>query len=89
MKKPPKLGATGDFPKGRLDADDEGGLNIAVTHDDDVVRVIFGTPTTWVGLPPEEALAFASLIVRHAMALKAEQTKRAKQHDQGPDQGAH
>jgi hypothetical protein len=65
-----KLGPTGDFPKGKLDATDEGGLNIAITTYRKTVRVDFFKPTAWFALPPEEALAFASLIVKHAMDIK-------------------
>lgn len=63
-------GPTGDFPKGKLNEDDEGGLQIVVTHDEGVVKVAFGKPTAWLGLPPEEAVQLAGLIVKHAMDLK-------------------
>ena len=65
-----KLGPTGDFPQGKLNETDEGALNIAIGQEDGVVRIHFGTPTAWVGLPPDQALAFASIIVKHAMELK-------------------
>jgi hypothetical protein len=66
----PPIGPTGDFPKGKLDADDEGGLMLAISVYNGVVRVDFGKPLEWLGLPPEEALAFASLLVKQAMAIK-------------------
>jgi hypothetical protein len=78
-----KLGPTGEFPRGKLNKTDEGALMIAVGHENGVVRVEFGTPTAWIGLPPEEALAFAALIVRHVMELKhAEDLGRRGQSDQ-------
>jgi hypothetical protein len=64
-------GPTGDFPLGKLNEHDEGGLNIAMGPDNGCVRIEFGMPTAWIALPPDQALAFASLIVKHAMALKA------------------
>jgi hypothetical protein len=45
-------------------------MNIAIGTDGDCVRIDFGKPTAWIGLPPDQALAFASLIVKHAMAMK-------------------
>jgi hypothetical protein len=72
------LGPTGDFPKGKLNEEDEGGLTMAVSHQvypsGGVVRIDFGKPTAWIGLPPDEAVAFAKMIVNHAMALKGGQT---------------
>jgi hypothetical protein len=63
-------GPTGDFPHGRLNPDDEGGLKIAISQEKGVVRIDFGEPTAWIGLPPELALEFASLIAKHALRLK-------------------
>lgn len=70
-----KPGPTGDFPEGKLNPDDEGGLNIAVSHEirpsgAAVVRIDFGSPTAWVAMGADQALAFASIIVKHAMELK-------------------
>jgi hypothetical protein len=64
------IGPTGEFPLGKLNADDEGGINIAIGSESGNVRIDFGEPTAWIALPPDQALAFASLIVKHAMALK-------------------
>lgn len=66
-----KPGPTHDFPKGKLNDEDEGGLKIAISIQDSVVRIDFGEPTAWIGLPVEEALAFASLIVGKAIELRA------------------
>ena len=64
------LGPTGDFPKGKLDATDEGGINIAIGSqvgpDGLVVRIEFGKPTAWLGLPQEQAVQFAIAIIKHA-----------------------
>jgi hypothetical protein len=65
-----KPGPTGDFPQGKLNQDDEGGIQIAIGSDSGAVRIDFGKPTAWFALPPDEALALASVIVKHAMALK-------------------
>ena len=71
---PPGVGPTKDYPQGKLDEFDEGGLNIAVSHEirgqHRVVRVDFGKPLAWLAMDAETTMAFASLIVKHAMALK-------------------
>jgi hypothetical protein len=68
------LGATGKFPMPALSDDDEGALKMAVGRDDvnGIVRVDFGTPVTWLGLPPPEAIQLARLLLRHAGARKVE-----------------
>lgn len=67
---PDKLGPTGDFPRGKLNETDEGGLQLAIGKEKDTVRIDFGKPVVWFALPADQALAFASLVVKHAMELK-------------------
>lgn len=63
-----EIGATGTFPDGKLNDDDQGALRIAVGYDrvDGIVRVDFGKPVAWLGLPKENAIAFAEAILKHA-----------------------
>ena len=63
-----KFGATGKFPKGQLNDDDEGAINVGVAFDPEknVVMINFGSPVTWLGLPPKEAIEFANLILAKA-----------------------
>lgn len=60
------LGATGEFPEGKLNEDDEGALKLAISNDDNMVRIDFGTPTIWLALAPEDAKRLADVIVKHA-----------------------
>jgi hypothetical protein len=62
-----KLGATGQFPEGKLSRSNEGEIRMAIGWDEinKVVRVEFGTPITWFGLSQEEAVAMAHLLLRH------------------------
>lgn len=70
-----KFGATGKFPRGMLGPSDEGELNMGVAHDSKgTVIVNFGKEVSWFGLPPEQAIEFAKLILRHAGAKKVEIT---------------
>jgi len=63
------LGATGDFPQGKVHPTDEGGLRMAIGHKDGKVFVAFGTPTEWIGLDKNSALALANCIIEHAAQL--------------------
>jgi hypothetical protein len=67
----PKPGPTGDYPHGKLYPDDEGGINVAIGHHTApdgtrMVRFDFGKPVAWLSLPREQAVAFASGILKHA-----------------------
>lgn len=66
----PILGPTGEFPRGQLGPNDQGALRIAVTTWEGVVRIDFGTPVAWFGLPPDQAIEFAKNIMKHAGAKK-------------------
>lgn len=65
-------GATGKFPLGKVSDDDEGALKIGVVYDElnGIVRLDFGKPTAWIGMPPEQAVDLAKLLMRHAGARK-------------------
>jgi len=66
----PKLGPTGNFPDGSLNKDDAGELAIGVTTSQgNVVIIAFGTHVSWVGMPPDKAIAFAELIKMRAEEL--------------------
>lgn len=61
-----KLGRTGDFPHGKLNGSDEGGIRFAIGEDGDNVVINFGTPVTWLGMPPEQAVALAEILIAKA-----------------------
>lgn len=68
-----KPGPTGDYPHGSLGPSDRGALQIGVAHDrKGNVILNFGTPVDWIGMPPENAINFARLILRHAGVKKVE-----------------
>ena len=60
------VGATGEFPDGKLKESDDGGLHFAVGHTDGKVVVDFGTPTAWIGMEPEQAVELAECLLSHA-----------------------
>lgn len=65
-------GKTGEFPKGKLNADDEGGLKMAVAadHAHGVVVINFGSPVKWIGLYPEDVKKLAAALLKKLEDLK-------------------
>lgn len=63
------VGATGQWPLGKLNDDDEGGLRLALKAENGTVVIDFGTSVTWVGMTPQEAADFASAILKMARGV--------------------
>lgn len=63
-----------EYPQGRVGATDDGALALAVTADKPhgIVRIDFGKPVEWLGLPPNEAVALAQLLIRKARETATE-----------------
>lgn len=61
-----KLGGTGTFPEGKLNASDEGELRMAISSSDGLVRIDFGKPVAWFAVPANQAKELAALLMRHA-----------------------
>ncbi len=59
-------GALGDFPEGKLTKTDEGAIQFAIGEKDGKVVIDFGTPVNWVGMNPQQAAEFASLLFKRA-----------------------
>lgn len=57
-----------EYTRGRIGADDEGSLAMAVSHDPakGIVRLDFGKEISWLGMPPEQAVGLAKLLIQHA-----------------------
>lgn len=68
-----KFGPTHDYPHGSLGPDDRGAIQIGVARDGKGnVVVNFGSELSWFAMPPENAINFAKLILKHAGAKKIE-----------------
>lgn len=64
-----QIGPTGDFPQGKLNADDEGGLKTGIGRDDKGnVLIDFGKAVAWIAMPAAEAANFALVVLSHANA---------------------
>lgn len=59
-------GALGDFPEGQLTKTDEGAIQFAIGEKDGKVVIDFGTAVHWVGMTPQQAADFASLLLKRA-----------------------
>lgn len=57
------------FPRGKLNDDDEGALAFAIGVRDKTVIIDFGKPVAWVGLDKASALRLADMIQRHAESI--------------------
>lgn len=68
-----KLGPTGDFPQGKLNPHDEGGLTSAISTENGNVRIDFGKKIAWFAFPPEAAIAFACMIIHRAMEIERDE----------------
>lgn len=64
-------GPTGDFPKGKLRPDDEGGIAIAIMNRGGKIVMDFGKPTAWIGFDPVEARQMAEALLRNAAEAEA------------------
>lgn len=62
------------YPRGKLNADDEGALNIAIGERDNTVIINFGKKVAWIGMSRPEAIEFAKTIMKRAGAKKIEVT---------------
>ncbi|HEY5412167.1 MAG TPA: hypothetical protein VIJ94_15715 [Caulobacteraceae bacterium] len=58
------------FPRGQLNASDEGVTQIAVTTEDRTVIIRFNQPMIWLGLDADGAEGLAGLLLKHAKAIR-------------------
>lgn len=65
-----QLGATGEYPEGKLNPDDEGELKMAVGTEGGRVVMKFGKPVAWIGFTDAQAREIAALLCKHADSLK-------------------
>jgi hypothetical protein len=70
IEKQEQLGATGNFPGGKLTDHDEGEIRIAIGHKNGKVVVAFGKPISWIGFSPEQARELAEHIIKHSHAVE-------------------
>lgn len=67
-----RIGPTGEFPSGRMNAQDEGSINIGVAAQKGKVVMAFGGAVTWLGMDPEHARAIAKSLEEKALLAEAQ-----------------
>lgn len=84
-----KPGPTGDFPKGKMDQEDEGGLNIGVGSRGRKVMMVFGKTVAWIGMEADDAEKVADAIRVAASEARAfvEQAGKLKVVNNGKGNG--
>jgi hypothetical protein len=67
-----KLGATGNFPEGKLTKADEGEIQFAIAADPGARKVLvdFGQPVAWLGMNPDQARGLADMLREKADAAE-------------------
>lgn len=66
-----KVGATGNFPEGKLDETDEGEIGFGIATYNNEIIISFGEkPISWIGLTKEQALGLAEYLHNKAKDLK-------------------
>jgi hypothetical protein len=56
----------GEYPEGKLNKNDKGGLAFIVEHENGKVVLKFPKPVAWIGFTPEQAVEIAQHFIRHA-----------------------
>lgn len=70
-----ELGATGQYPEGKLTEADEGEIKIAIgVHEGKVVIHFGGKPVKWIGLSAQQAREMAESI--RQMSYRTEEAKK-------------
>lgn len=59
-----KLGATGNYPQGKLNEHDEGELRAGIAIQGDKIIINFGKPIAWLAMTKQEAKTFAELLLK-------------------------
>lgn len=66
-----RLGATGTYPEGKVNKQDEGGIRFAIGRDQQGNVVIdFGKDVSWIAMQPEQAMELGRRIMAQAGAKK-------------------
>jgi hypothetical protein len=73
-----RLGATGEYPQGKLTREDEGEIRIATTSKDGKVILAFGKKIAWVGFTPQDAIDLGANLIQRGENLSSLRGKSRK-----------
>lgn len=60
------------YPDGKMNAEDEGVMQLAVGHENGQVMIRFPKPVHWFGFPPAEVRELCRIMLKHAEAIDGE-----------------
>lgn len=69
---------TGEYPDGRLNADDQGAVAVGIGHQNGAVTMQFPKNLNWIGFTPDQAIAIAETLVHHARQCGCTRTLTVK-----------
>ena len=80
-----KIGATGDYPRGKARPDDEGGLTFAMRANpkNGCVEIDFGKSVAWLALEPDLAIGLARELMERAAYIQVIQKLEKRAKEQG------
>jgi hypothetical protein len=58
------------YPRGQLNADDQGQFGMAITVQDGTIIIAFPKPVTWIGLGYDEAKAIGEALLKRAEEIR-------------------
>lgn len=74
-----KIGPTGDYPEGKLNEADEGGLRVAIGVHDNRIILQFGKQVSWLGMDPENAQSMGEKLIQMAQTIRDYGKKNSKE----------
>lgn len=79
-----KLGATGKFPEGKINQDDEGELQLGIKIIDGRIVINFGKPVAWLGFPGDLAYKLANKLTELADSLTGKEKEQPQTETESP-----
>jgi hypothetical protein len=64
-----ELGATGSYPNGKINKNDEGEIQIGITKSNDTVVIDFGKPVHWIGFTTAQAIGIGETLIKRAKEI--------------------
>ena len=57
------------YPEGKMTEQDEGAIHFAIGTKEGKVVIQFASSVAWIGMPPEQAMEMAQLLIKHARSI--------------------
>lgn len=73
---PAGLGATGRYPQGKLNEDDEGELQFGIARDGSKIVFNFGKSVHWIAMDTALAKQIAALLMKHVDDIERDRGNR-------------